>query len=262
MKVTIETLAAIYNVAMAIAWADGDLKPESVVPLEKFYGGINGFTNEAMQKVLDCVKNNENLTMERSVELVKSLDVDVKLKLVNVYADIVRADEQISDKKMVLFNGVRNLCGLPAPATPLVDNPDDVIAPTFIAAKINGLAYPFQSKAENWQELDADIAEHIGAERTEVVRFTAPLNTLSKQLGLVDCHLVFLVDREGYKKDGLGDNMTGTLLYGSGHEILGNIVFALESDNGYKLMGFTSAALIENAYIEINAAVGNLLRLE
>ena len=262
MKVTIETLAAIYNVAMAIAWADGDLKPESVVPLEKFYGGINGFTNEAMQKVLDCVKNNEKLTMERSVELVKSLDVDVKLKLVNVYADIVRADEQISEKKMVLFNGVRNLCGLPAPATPLVDNPDDVIAPTFIAAKTNGLAYPFQSKAESWQELDADIAEHIGAERTEVVRFTAPLNTLSKQLGLVDCHLVFLVDREGYKKDGLGDNMTGTLLYGSGHEILGNIVFALESDSGYKLMGFTSAALIENAYIEINAAVGNLLRLE
>ncbi len=262
MKVTIETLAAIYNVGMAIVMADGELKPEYVAPLEKFYGGINGFTNEAMMKVVDCANNNKNLTMERSVELVKSLDVDVKKRLVNIYADIVRADEQISEKKMVMFNGVRNLCGLPAPATPLVDNPDDVIAPTFIAAKTNGLAYPFQSTAESWQELDADIAKHIGAERTEIVRFTAPLNTLSKQLGLVDCHLVFLVDREGYKKDGLGDNMTGTLLYGSGHEILGNIVFALESDNGYKLMGFTSAALIENAYIEINATVGNLLRLE
>lgn len=262
MKVTIETLAAIYNVGMAIVMADGELKPEYVAPLEKFYGGINGFTNEAMMKVVDCANNNKNLTMERSVELVKSLDVDVKKRLVNIYADIVRADEQISDKKMVMFNGVRNLCGLPAPATPLVDNSDDVIAPTFIAAKTNGLAYPFQSTAESWQELDADIAEHIGAERTEIVRFTAPLNTLSKQLGLVDCHLVFLVDREGYKKDGLGDNMTGTLLYGSGHEILGNIVFALESDNGYKLMGFTSAALIQNAYVEINAAVGELLRLE
>lgn len=262
MKVTIETLAAIYNVGMAIVMADGELKPEYVAPLEKFYGGINGFTNEAMMKVVDCANNNKNLTMERSVELVKSLDVDVKKRLVNIYADIVRADEQISEKKMVMFNGVRNLCGLPAPATPLVDNSDDVIAPTFIAAKTNGLAYPFQSTAESWQELDADIAEHIGAERTEIVRFTAPLNTLSKQLGLVDCHLVFLVDREGYKKDGLGDNMTGTLLYGSGHEILGNIVFALESDNGYKLMGFTSAALIQNAYIEINAAVGELLRLE
>lgn len=262
MKVTIETLAAIYNVGMAIVMADGELKPEYVAPLEKFYGGINGFTNEAMMKVVDCANSNKNLTMEMSVELVKSLDVDVKKRLVNIYADIVRADEQISDKKMVMFNGVRNLCGLPAPATPLVDNSDDVIAPTFIAAKTNGLAYPFQSAAESWQELDADIAEHIGAERTEIVRFTAPLNTLSKQLGLVDCHLVFLVDREGYKKDGLGDNMTGTLLYGSGHEILGNIVFALESDNGYKLMGFTSAALIENAYIEINATVGNLLRLE
>ena len=128
MKVTIETLAAIYNVGMAIVMADGELKPEYVAPLEKFYGGINGFTNEAMMKVVDCANNNKNLTMERSVELVKSLDVDVKKRLVNIYADIVRADEQISDKKMVMFNGVRNLCGLPAPATPLVDNSDDVIA--------------------------------------------------------------------------------------------------------------------------------------
>ena len=262
MKVTIETLAAIYNIGMSIVMGDGDLKPESVVPLEKFYGSISGFTNEAMKKVLDCVQNNENLTIERSVELVKALDVDVKQKLVDIFADIVRADEKISEKKMVLFNGARNLCGLPAPTEPLVDNPEDVIAPTFIAAKTNGLAYPFQSKAESWQELDADIAEHIGADRTEVVRFTAPLNRLSKVLGLVDCHLVFLVDRDGYQKEDIGDNMTGTLLYGSGHEILGNIVFALESDNGYKLMGFTSARLIENAYIEINAAVGNLLRLE
>ena len=262
MKVTIETLAAIYNIGMSIVMGDGDLKPESVVPLEKFYGSISGFTNEAMKKVLDCVQNNENLTIERSVELVKALDVDVKQKLVDIFADIVRADEKISEKKMVLFNGARNLCGLPAPTEPLVDNPEDVIAPTFIAAKTNGLAYPFQSKAESWQELDADIAEHIGADRTEVVRFTAPLNRLSKVLGHVDCHLVFLVDRDGYQKEDIGDNMTGTLLYGSGHEILGNIVFALESDNGYKLMGFTSARLIENAYIEINAAVGDLLRLE
>jgi uncharacterized tellurite resistance protein B-like protein len=262
MKVTIETLAAIYNIGMSIVMGDGDLKPESVVPLEKFYGSISGFTNEAMKKVLDCVQNNKNLTIERSVELVKALDVDVKQKLVDIFADIVRADEKISEKKMVLFNGARNLCGLPAPTEPLVDNPEDVIAPTFIAAKTNGLAYPFQSKAESWQELDADIAEHIGADRTEVVRFTAPLNRLSKVLGLVDCHLVFLVDRDGYQKEDIGDNMTGTLLYGSGHEILGNIVFALESDNGYKLMGFTSASLIENAYIEINAAVGDLLRLE
>ena len=162
MKVTIETLAAIYNVGMAIVMADGELKPEYVAPLEKFYGGINGFTNEAMMKVVDCANNNKNLTMERSVELVKSLDVDVKKRLVNIYADIVRADEQISEKKMVMFNGVRNLCGLPAPATPLVDNPDDVIAPTFIAAKTNGLAYPFQSTAESWQELVDEGLERLG----------------------------------------------------------------------------------------------------
>ncbi len=264
MKVTIETLAAIYNIGMSIVMGDGDLKPESVVPLEKFYGSISGFTNEAMKKVLDCVQNNENLTIERSVELVKALDVDVKQRLVDIFADIVRADEKISEKKMVLFNGARNLCGLPAPTKPLVDNPEDVIAPTFLAAKTNGIAYPFQvdADADDWRKFDEEISERIGANRTEIVRFTAPLNTLSKKLGLVGCHLIFLVDREGYAKEDIGDNMTGTLLYGSGAEIKGDIVFALESDSGYKLMGFTSAALIENAYIEINAAVGNLLRLE
>ena len=40
MKVTIETLAAIYNIGMSIVMGDGDLKPESVVPLEKFYGRL------------------------------------------------------------------------------------------------------------------------------------------------------------------------------------------------------------------------------
>lgn len=262
MKVNIEMLAAIYKLGTAVVCADENVDPVCAKPLTAFFYGINGFNDEAMQRVADYANKNESMTVQRVVELVSNFDVDAKKKIVNVLADIVRAEQTMSENKLKLFNGLRSLCGLPEPDVPLADNSEDVIAPTFLAAKTNGLAYPFMSEAEDWQGLDADIAEHIGAERTEVVRFTAPLNILSKRLGLVDCHLVFLVDRNGYQKDDIGDNMTGTILYGSGHEILGNIVFALESDSGYKLMGFTSAALIENAYIEINAAVGNLLRLE
>lgn len=262
MKVNFEMLAAIYKLGTAVICADGRVDSACAKPLIDFFYGINGFNDEAMQRVADYANKNESMTAERSVELVSNFDVDAKKKIVNLLADIVRAEQTMSENKLNMFNGIRSLCGLPEPEVPLVDNSEDVIAPTFLAAKTNGLAYPFQSEAQDWRGLDADIAQHIGAERTEVVRFTAPLNALSKRLGLVDCHLVFLVDRNGYQKDGIGDNMTGTILYGSGHEILGNIVFALETDMGYELKGFTSARLIEDAYIAINEAVGELLRLE
>lgn len=261
MKVTIETLAAIYNIGMSIAAGDGKFTQENVMPLEKFYTSIKGFDTEAMKKVIDCASNNTNLTIERSIELIKVLDADVKLKLANIFADIVRSDEEISENKLQLFNGATNLCGLPAPTTPIVGNEDDVITPTFIIAQTNGFARPFQSEATDWQTLDAELAEQIGAERTEVVRYTAPLNELSKRIGLRGYHLVFLVDRNGYAS-GAGDNMTGTILYGSGAEIRGNIVFALETDNNYKICGSTSMAQIDGIYNAINDAVGDLLRLE
>ena len=262
MKVNLEMLAAIYKLGTAVICADVNVDPVCAKPLSDFFYGINGFNDEAMQRVADYANKNESMTAPRAVELVVNFDIDAKKKIVNLLASIVRAEQTLSEKKLEMFNGLRSLCGLPEPDEPIADNSEDVIAPTFLAAKTNGLAYPFQSQAEDWRELDADIAEHIGAERTEVVRFTAPLNALSKRLGLVDCHLVFLVDRNGYQKEDIGDNMTGTILYGSGHEILGNIVFALETDKGYEIKGFTSARLIEDAYIAINAAVGELLRLE
>ena len=180
----------------------------------------------------------------------------------DLYCDIVRADGQITERELTIFNGARKLCGQPEPTTPLVDNPEDVIPPTFIIAQTNGLARISQSNADDWRTLDAELAEQIKAERTEVVRYTAALNELLKRLGLVDCHLVFLVDRAGYSKSDIGDNMIGTLLYDSGSEILGDIVFALETDSGYKLSGIKSATLAENIYYEINQKVGNLLRLD
>lgn len=260
MKVTIELLAAIYKIGSCIVTADGQIKREAVSPLSDFYYSINGFNDDAMQMVVDCANN--QMSIEQAVELVANMDVDAKQKVVNVYADIVRADGDITENEITMFNGAIKLCGLPQPTTPLVDNPDDVISPTFIIAQTNGLARPFQSKAEDWQQLDADLGEQIDAERLEVVRYTAPLNELSKRVGLVGCHLVFLVDRNGYAKEDIGDNMTGTILYGSGAEIRGDIIFALETDNGYKLKGIESMVLLDNIYCAVNDAVGNLLRLE
>lgn len=260
MKVTIELLAAIYKIGSCIVTADGQIKREAVSPLTDFYYSINGFNDDAMQMVVDCANN--QMSIEQAVELVANMDVDAKQKVVNVYADIVRADGDITENEITMFNGAIKLCGLPQPTTPLVDDPDDVISPTFIIAQTNGLARPFQSEAEDWQQLDADLGEQIGAERLEVVRYTAPLNELSKRVGLVGCHLVFLVDRNGYAKEDIGDNMTGTILYGSGAEIRGDIIFALETDNGYKLKGVESMVLLDNIYYAVNDAVGNLLRLE
>lgn len=260
MKVTIELLAAIYKIGSCIVTADGQIKREAVSPLTDFYYSINGFNDDAMQMVVDCANN--QMSIEQAVELVANMDVDAKQKVVNVYADIVRADGDITENEITMFNGAIKLCGLPQPTTPLVDDPDDVISPTFIIAQTNGFARPFQSEAEDWQQLDADLGEQIDAERLEVVRYTAPLNELSKRVGLAGCHLVFLVDRNGYAKEDIGDNMTGTILYGSGAEIRGDIIFALETDKGYELKGVESMVLLDNIYYAVNDAVGNLLRLE
>ena len=260
MKVTRELLAAIYKIGSCIVTADGQIKREAVSPLTDFYYSINGFNDDAMQIVVDCANN--QMSIEQAVELVANMDVDTKQKVVNVYADIVRADGDITENEITMFNGAIKLCGLPQPTTPLVDDPDDVISPTFIIAQTNGFARPFQSEAKDWQQLDADLGEQIGAERLEVVRYTAPLNELSKRVGLVGCHLVFLVDRNGYAKEDIGDNMTGTILYGSGAEIRGDIIFALETDKGYELKGVESMVLLDNIYYAVNDAVGNLLRLE
>ena len=170
MKVNIEMLAAIYKLGTAVVCADENVDPVCAKPLTAFFYGINGFNDEAMQRVADYANKNESMTVQRVVELVSNFDVDAKKKIVNVLADIVRAEQTMSENKLKLFNGLRSLCGLPEPDVPLADNSEDVIAPTFLAAKTNGLAYPFQSEAQDWRGLDADIAKHIGAERTEVVR--------------------------------------------------------------------------------------------
>jgi hypothetical protein len=94
----------------------------------------------------------------------------------------------------------------------------------------------------------------------EVVRYTSALNALSQQLELIDCHLVFMVARNGYINS-VGDNMPASLLYGGG-PIYGNIVFALETDKGYEIEGITSRSLLSEVFDAIDDAVDGLLRTE
>ena len=86
-------------------------------------------------------------------------------------------------------------------------------------------------------------------------------NDISEQLHLRGRHLVFMVARNGYV-NAVGDNMPATLLYGGGYPIMGNIVFALETDKGYEIEGITSRNLIAEILGAIDTAVGGLLRTE
>ena len=215
-----------------------------------------------MRTVVDCANNNPNLTPERCIELVLALDADAKQKVVDVLAEIVRAGGEIISEEMQMYVGIVDLCKLPQPTVPFEPDDSDVLdEPAYLIARTNGLVELYKTASVGAQ-LDAELAKKIKAERTEVVRYTAALNALTKQIGLSGCHLVFLVDRNGYAKEDIGDNMTGTILYGSGQPILGDIVFALETDSGYHIKGVDSVKLLTFIYDTINDAVGNLLRLD
>jgi hypothetical protein len=102
----------------------------------------------------------------------------------------------------------------------------------------------------------------MGCDRVEVVRYTPALNAVSNNLGLKGQHIVFMVARNGYGDKTVGDNMPGTLLYGGGYPIYGNIVIALETDNGYEIEGFITQHILDMAFEEVNKAVDGLIRME
>ena len=76
MKVNIEMLAAIYKLGTAVVCADGNINPQCAKPLTNFFYGINGFNDEAMQRVVDYANKNESMTAQRAVELITDFDID------------------------------------------------------------------------------------------------------------------------------------------------------------------------------------------
>ena len=140
---------------------------------------------------------------------------------------------------------------------------DDAIIPAFLVVNFYGITSLQQSENEEWSSLGDEIAKWIESPTgVQVVRFTAPLNALSKKLRLNERHLVFLMARNGYGDMTVGDNMPATLLYGGGYPLYGNIVIALETDNGYEIEGICSRKLLDEVFAAVNEAVDGLLRVE
>ena len=69
------------------------------------------------------------------------------------------------------------------------------------------------------------------------------LNKITKACGFRGYKVAMYADRDGYAKD-LPDNSNGTLLYGTGAEIRGAVIIALE-DNKYDTHSFHFSEDIE-----------------
>lgn len=237
---------------------------------------IDGPPGEARQKVLrDFIDSYEfparilsdlkvltaGLTDEESLALISELDKDDKLKVIYLFVNIVCGDGNLTEKGRDAVSEIVLACKLPVPGAEeqvveIVETP-----PRFLLIKPGGYVLMVETESEDWDKLGKTIANCLEVQRVEVVRYTEPLNQLTRQLHLENYHLVFLTDAYG-QTSGAGDNMPATLLYGGSWEIYGNIMIALETDQDYRIEGFHTENLFFEAFEAINTKVGNLLRVE
>ena len=268
MNATGEILAAIYRVAKHLIFADDTPKDEEIQPLYDFFQTFPAVDQELLNKIMGT---GEEMDDTRALILIKGLDDDGKQQVSNLFAKIICADNELTDKEKELFFKVKDLCELPDPIDenaeeePEAEEPaeeEEEIIPAFMVANFYGIVSIHQSEHEDWNTLGDELASWIGCDRVEVVRFTPALNAISEELHLNGRHLVFMVARNGYGDKTVGDNMTATLLYGGGYPIYGNIVFALETDQGYEIEGFRTKSLLNETFETVNNAVDGLLRTE
>ncbi len=276
MTVTFETLSAIYRIAKYFIYADGDMTDEEVKPLFDFFQTFPDIDKEKLDFIM---KSGDEMADSRAVELISGLDADGKQQMSNLFAKIICTDGQLTDDEKRLFFRVRDLCDLPdpesedsedeeesgqapAPAAAPAAEEDDTIMPAFIVVTYQGFCTFEQSPNRDWGTLGGELADWIGADGVEVVRYTPALNALSEKLRLNQRHLVFMVARNGYGDKTVGDNMPATILYGRGYPLYGNIVFALETDQGYEIEGIVTKKLLVETATAINEAVDGLLRMK
>lgn len=266
MKITMNHLAAVARYAHKLEELDGPPSEARKQPLRDFLGNFD-LTEELLS---DIEKRAGDMYDDQAEFYIKDFDRDYKLIVAELFSDIVCSDGEFTELGSAAVWEVINHCNLVIPGyedrwkEEPVENiplPNAPIVPAFLKIRTDGVASFPESDKEEWHDLGKQIAEWIGAPRTEVVRFTPPLNEISKRLRLKDCHVVFLVDANGRASDA-DDNMTGTILYGGRAEILGNILIALETDEGYKLEGFRNNTLLTDTYYAILDAVGGLFRYQ
>ena len=276
MTVTFETLSAIYRIAKYFVYADGDMTEDEIKPMFDFFQTFPDIDKEKLDFIMD---SGEKMTDARAIELISGLDADGKQQMANLFAKIICADGNLTDDEKRLYFRVRDLCDLPdpqsdesaeesgqapaaAPAPAPAPEEDDSIVPAFIVVTYQGFCSFEQSPNGDWSTLGGELADWIGADGVEIVRYTPALNALSEKLRLNQRHLVFMVARNGYGDKTVGDNMPATILYGRGYPLYGNIVFALETDQGYEIEGFITKKLLLETANAINEAVDGLLRMK
>lgn len=261
MKFTFEDLAAVCKIGDYLVWSDDSAGESEYEPMCDFLLEFDGVDSEVAGQIIAFARN--EMENDRALDLVSALGVPEKQRVADLLAEMISGDGEVSEEERVAYNEVLEICGLPDPDTrEIAKDEDDCLVPAYLLVKTNGVTQIYQSENTEWSELSPEFSECIGAERTEVVRYTAPLNDISRMLGLKGCHLVFLVDRNGCMRKDQSDNMVGTMLYGAGSEIIGDIILALETDGDYDIVGFKSRMRLGAMIRAVDEAVDGLLRFE
>ena len=271
MKVTFETLAAIYRLADRLGGADGEMNDREISVMVDFFASF-GLEQDTFKELIDYGSN--KMGDREAITLLSQMDAEGKQKTANLVARIVCLDNELTEDERRLYIQIRDYCNLPdpqdegeeesaapAPAPePQKEPEDDDIVPAFLIASSRGIVSVKQCQWEDWNRLGPEVASWIYAKTVDVVRFTPALNALTESLRLNERHLVFMLPRRSDAT--LGDNMTATILYGGGQELMGDIVFALETDKGYEIEGFCTKTLLSEVFEKVNDAVGGLLRIQ
>lgn len=286
MRVTFETLAAIYRLADRLTNADGQMKDEEINTMVDFFAAF-GLEQDTFKEIVDYGSN--KMGDREAINLLSQMDAEGKQKVANLYARIICSDQELTEEEKGLYFQIRDYCGFPDPqsedeeedaAAPEAEGPqappapapepeaepepeedeNDDIIPAFLIASYQGIVSVKQCEFEDWSRLGPEIASWINANTVEVVRFTPALNALTESLNLNERHLVFMLPRSTDAT--VGDNMTATILLGRGYELYGDIVFALETDKGYEIEGFCTRSLLNDVFEKVNDAVDGLLRVQ
>jgi hypothetical protein len=102
-----------------------------------------------------------------------------------------------------------------------------------------------------------EMSQLINAEGLDAVHFSEPMSQIAKTCAFRGYQIAMYVDRDACAKD-LTDNTIGTMLYGTGAEIRGSVIIALE-DNKYDTHSFHFQEDLDKVFLEISKLAGDLL---
>lgn len=273
---TFEDLVAVIKLCYGTAKMDGQFTKDEFDTIITGLKAQYDFEGRAdlLNEYLDDA---EKMSYEEALERISRFDADEKQFTSDMLFCVIAADGKLSPDEEEFYRQMLTEYDLPmfSGADKVDTNNEkeveheeevdehDAIIPAYIIVNFFGIASVQQSENEDWRSLEEDLISWLGCDGgVQVVRFTPRLNAISEELHLRGCHLVFLMARRGYGDRTVGDNAPATILYGSGEMLYGNIAFALETDRDYKVDGFRSRKLLNEAFAVINEAIGGLMRTE